>query len=329
MANRALADLEAAERAFAARFGLKLSARRFQGERSGLGLRALEAGEGEPLVFVHGGGSIAAGWTPLLAELGGRRCIAVDRPGCGGSDPFDYAGVELRNHAVGFLEDVLDELGLGRADIVANSMGGLWSAWLGLDRPGRVRSLALLGAPALVLGTSAPLPVRLLGVRGLNRVITSLSPSPARTRRFLNLALGTPAVDRMAPELIDASHAGELMPGAAIAWRTLLERAVRLRGARLPLGEAELGKLETPVLLVWGSRDSCAGLDVARRTERALPGARLEIMDAGHAPWLDDPGACGRLVRAFLGEVAQASAASSSAAARRAALIRPGVVAWP
>src|SRR5258708_12323345 len=105
--------------------------------------------------------------------------IALDRPGCGLSDGFDYSSVDdIRGHAVTFLGAVLDALGLDRARIVANSMGGLWSLWLALDRPERVSSLALLGCPALAAGTSAPAALRIMSPRGLGP-----APDPPPTDR--------------------------------------------------------------------------------------------------------------------------------------------------
>ena len=53
----------------------------------------LEVGEGPPLLFVHGAGMTVAVWAPLLAHL----------PGCGLTAPFDYRGVDLREHARAFL----------------------------------------------------------------------------------------------------------------------------------------------------------------------------------------------------------------------------------
>src|SRR5258708_13162986 len=102
--------------------------------------------------------------------------IALDRPGCGLSDGFDYSSVDdIRGHAVTFLGAVLDALGLDRARIVANSMGGLWSLWLALDRPERVSSLPLLGCPALAAGTSAPAALRIISPPAL---APPLAPPP-------------------------------------------------------------------------------------------------------------------------------------------------------
>ncbi len=79
---------------------------------------------------MHGGGDGAFEWVPILPALARtRRVLAVDRPGQGSSaDPFDYGGVDLLDHGRTFLGDILDALELTRADIAANSIGGLWSA---------------------------------------------------------------------------------------------------------------------------------------------------------------------------------------------------------
>src|SRR6266566_8127869 len=85
----------------------------------------LEAGEGPPMLLLHGGGATAALWGPLLGSLHRSfRIYAPDRPGCGLSGPFDYRQVSFRAHAVDFVRSVLDGLGLERATLVGNSMGG-------------------------------------------------------------------------------------------------------------------------------------------------------------------------------------------------------------
>ena len=261
----------------------------------------LEAGAGDPVVFVHGGGAFAAEWTPLLAELPEYRCLAVDRPGCGGTGPFDYTGVDLRRHAVSFLDGLLDALELERAAFVGQSMGGLWSLWLAIDRPWRVSSLTLLGAPALILDSSAPLPMRLLGVRGLNRVLMRLDrPSSKQARRILETLFGATAVEGMNPEFVEAVHRAQLVPGAEVAWRTLLETVVGFGGGRISLREEELRRIGQPALFIWGEDDVFAGPEYGRRACAVMPQARLEVLAGGHGPWWDDPQRCGELLSGFL-----------------------------
>lgn len=297
----AIQQYEQAEGKLFEHYRVETKTRRLALRAPSLGVRVLESGDGDPLIFVHGGGSSAAEWAPLLAELSDHRCLAVDRPGCGATDPFDYRGIDLRRHAVGFLDGLLDALELERASFIANSMGGLWSLWLALERPHRVSSLALLGAPAMMLGSSAPLPVRLLGVRGLNRLLFRLQPpSPKQARNVLKQVCGTKAVERMPPELFEAVYRGELVPGAEAAWRTLLEGVARIRGGRISLDADELHVLQAPVLFIWGDSDAFAGPEYGREACALVPDARLEVLAGGHLPWWDQPRRCAELVSAFL-----------------------------
>ena len=59
-------------------------------------MRVLEAGDGPPVVLVHGSGMSGSTWAPLMPYLPANRLIAVDLPGFGLSDPFDYSGRSLR-----------------------------------------------------------------------------------------------------------------------------------------------------------------------------------------------------------------------------------------
>ncbi|WP_309573015.1 alpha/beta fold hydrolase [Deinococcus sp.] len=90
-------------------------------------VRVQSVDEGPPVVFVHGNPNAGAIWAPLVAHLAGRpaglRCVLIDRPGCGLSEPLrriippETLGAEL-------LRVVMDGLNLPRAAIVASSLGG-------------------------------------------------------------------------------------------------------------------------------------------------------------------------------------------------------------
>src|SRR5437016_11470706 len=83
----------AAEQALLARYRLVARSRYVALSDPDLRVRVLEAGDGPPTLLVHGLGAVAAAWVPLMAELTGLRLVAVDRPGCGLSDDFDFRGV--------------------------------------------------------------------------------------------------------------------------------------------------------------------------------------------------------------------------------------------
>jgi len=123
--------------------------------------QVLELGTGSPLLLVHGAFSDAFIWVPILPELArNHRVLAVDLPGHGLADPFDYTGVDLLELARTFLRDILDALEVRTLDLVANSMGGLFSVVFAIDKPGRVSRLVLVGAPAGV-HRAVPLQLRM------------------------------------------------------------------------------------------------------------------------------------------------------------------------
>ena len=296
----AVREYEQAERRLLGRYGIDARSRYIELATPRVRARIIEVGEGPPVLFIHGGGGAAMNWIPLLSELHGIRAIAVDRPGHGLSDPFDYRGIGLRRHAVSFVGSVLDALGLERAPIVANSMGATWSVWTAVDEPGRIASLALLGCPAFILGTSAPRPMRALSVPYLNRLLMRTQPANEKGARQM-WTLMRADLAALPPEFFDATAATMRLPWTGPAYRTLLENSVRLFG-RLPyrISEDELRRVHKPTLLVWGTRDPFGTPDVGRRAAAVIPGARIEVVAEGHLPWLDDPARTGRIVSEHL-----------------------------
>jgi pimeloyl-ACP methyl ester carboxylesterase len=297
-----LAYLEAESRLFDV-LELDVSSRLLTLEEPELRVRVLETGDpdGRPLLLLHGGGGSATVWASLMAELPGYRVLAVDRPGSGMSDPFDYTGLDLRRHAVGFLHSLLDHLGLASVAVVANSMGGLWTFWLALDMPRRVSAIAQLGCPALILDTSAPLSMRMMAVRQSNVRPPESSEDP---RQFLERIAGAPAVGRMSPEMIDAMYRAEQLWANGTTRLSLLRSALRLTGARAEVrfGEEALAAITQPVLYVWGEADTYGRPEVGERAIRLMPDASLEILQAGHMPWLDEPKLCAEAITVFLNE---------------------------
>lgn len=140
----------------------------------------LVTGEGPPVVLLNGIGVPAAMLAPLMARMEGFTQYAIDLPAYGLSDTTNGFADDLRVNAVRFLCEVLDGLGLAEPIVVANSLGSLWASWFAIDDPDRLAALAHIGCPAIVLDTSAPLPMRLLSKRPLGRLMMRLQPPSER-----------------------------------------------------------------------------------------------------------------------------------------------------
>jgi pimeloyl-[acyl-carrier protein] methyl ester esterase len=265
-------------------------------------MRVLETGEGPEVLHVHGGGGFGSLHVPLAAALPGRRHILIDRPGFGLSERVDLGvGPEFRARSVELLSSVLDALGLASVDVVANSIGGAMSLWLALDRPGRARSLGLVGAPAMVGAAAVPLPLRLLAAPVIGPLLMKLEPPSESQVRALWKRFGHDA-SSLHPTVLDVTLAAERLPHYARAWSEVLRDTISLAGTRpgLELSNGDLQRLNVPIAFAWGASDPMVGASVGRRVAAALPGARFVVAGAGHAPWLDDAPAVARAIEPVL-----------------------------
>jgi pimeloyl-ACP methyl ester carboxylesterase len=269
-----------------------------------ISLGVSEAGSGEPALLMHGITLGAVHWAPLIARLPSLRCIAIDMPGHGGSSSVDFRGVDLRRWHTTTLESCLDSLGLRSAHLIGHSYGGMFALWLALDAPGRVLSVTAIGTPSVAFGARPDALFKMLAFPGAGRSILAL-PSPLPVyRRLLARSLGRPALDASPPELVRATYLGARRPGLAGTVSTYLReqfRGERASPQRYVVQDSELPRITQPVLVIWGNRDTrYQPIAEAQRKTGLIPGARFELVTGGHAPWLDDPAGCAKLIRKFL-----------------------------
>lgn len=260
----------------------------------------LASGEGPPLVMVIGGGMVAGLFAPLMAHLDGYRIYAMDPPGHGLTASTGFSEGAMRELAVGFLSEVLDGLGLKEAPFVSQSLGGLWTSWLAIDRPDRVSSISYVACPALMLGTSAPLPLRIATIPVVGDLINVLDrPSQKQVMRMGRMA-GEDLSD--VPELRDLFLAYERMPGARARLGELHRALIRLRGPRpgVELTARQLSRIRSPIQMIWGEDDPFGPPSTGKRAARVLPGASLHVVPGGHGPWFHHAETIASLIRSFL-----------------------------
>lgn len=251
----------------------------------------LEAGQGDPVLMLHGGGSFACQFAPLMASLQNDFHLFVpDRPGCGLSDRVNYVGVPFREHTVDFISGILDSLKLPKVSLIGNSMGGYWALVYSLAHPERVSKLVLIGEPA---GSSPPEKQRIPPPANKNPSLEFIH----NNYKFLLVA----NVDRVAPEILEATLAAAKLPGADIAWNTMIEQFKQNKELGTYALRTELKNLQTETLFIWGEQDKLGSPELGQEMALIAPNARCEtVQDAGHLVWLDQLERCALLTSAFL-----------------------------
>lgn len=269
---------------------------------SGGTTQVIEAGQGPPFMLIHGGLGEAFQWAPLLGQLSRHyHVLAVDRPGHGLADPFDYQGLNLLAFGSRFIRDVLDTLRLQSVFLAGNSMGGLWSVGFALEHPRRVQHLLLIGSPAGVQ-RSVPMQLRLGTLPLLRRAMQSALSNPTRegVRAFWKLLVTDPA--KLENDFIDLSVASQHRNYRN--WLSLIRQALDIRGMKPHLLlQQHWNHLRTPTTLIWGEQDAFSPPAIGDAIAAAHPAVRMvRVPNAGHAPWFDAPEAVAKAVELSIQE---------------------------
>lgn len=264
----------------------------------GIRVRVSAMGSGEPLVIVPGNTGDVFPLAALLAQLTGRRLIAINRPGGGLSEGIDLNTVDVRQFAVQTLDTVLAALNLTQVDIVAHSMGAHWSLWLALDRPQRVRTLTLLGNPGNVMKGKPPLLLRLATKPPLNRLFFRLllpADKDKALRSLKTMGHSEQTLTQLPKELGNSYYCFRKLPHYLVSAMSLMENVAP------QIDAAQLQALVQPTQLLLGTKDTFASVETGASIVAALPHGELHTLaGAGHLPWLESPAECGRLLKDFL-----------------------------
>jgi pimeloyl-ACP methyl ester carboxylesterase len=248
-------------------------------DRGRVAVHVREAGEGPPLVLLHGGWGWEAYPFDVAALAARRRVIGPDRVGYGGSGRL--ASLPRGFHRLMAEETllVLDALGVETAALWGHSDGAVIAAWTALLAPARVRAL----------------------------VLEALHVSPAKERSVEFFQMAVEAPERFGPAVVEALRRDhgeawrEVVGAGGRAWLGLIEEG---RAGRPDLYDGRLREIRAPTLLLHGRRDPRTEPGEIDAALRELPAARLELVDAGHGPHASATAGplCTRLVSAFLDE---------------------------
>jgi pimeloyl-ACP methyl ester carboxylesterase len=260
----------------------------------GVRMRYFVAGEGPPLVLVHGLGGSASNWTelaPLL--LPGRRILVPDLPGHGGSSALP--GVSGLEPFADRVADVAEREGMLPATVVGHSLGGMVVLRLALRRPDAVQALVLASAAGLSIGS--------IWGRELLSIFTTVRPGRLAAR-YRSLVSRSPLLRRLVfgfvsvadpvgltDNAVEGFLAGQLLhTDIDSAWQALRRDDPR----------QELETLRSPVLVLWGAEDAELPLDDAFEYTRRLRARLRVIAGCGHLLIGERPDACGDAIETFL-----------------------------
>jgi pimeloyl-ACP methyl ester carboxylesterase len=268
------------------------------------------AGEGEPLVLVHGFTATWRCWLPVLAELVPRfEVIAPTLHGHDGGPPPPDGPAHSIAHAADHFEAMLDGLGVDTAHFAGNSMGGALS--LEMAKRGRARSVVAISPGGGWAADDTAEPARI--IKWFARTQKLGKASDKYTERVMR----RPAMRRFA--MRDVMTRGDQMPAseAVLLARSSLRctvvddvfETIRSGSARV----VDLEKVDCPVLVAWGSKDRILPMDKhADGFRRGIRGVQFQVLPGvGHTPMWDDPAGITALIADFATSSAQRAPAAA------------------
>jgi pimeloyl-ACP methyl ester carboxylesterase len=247
-----------------------------------------DVGTGEVLLLIHGMAGSSATWRAIIPELSKKyRVLAPDLLGHGESTKprGDYS---LGAFAAS-LRDLLDELGISRATVVGQSLGGGVAMQFTYQHRDYCERLALISSGGL--GPDLNWILRFLSAPGTELLLPVVAPRPV-------LNVGNKLGSWLTAAGVQSPRAGEMWsayssladPQTRQAFLRTLRSVVDYRGQAV----SALGKIHVshglPTLLIWGEEDRIIPVAHGHAAHDAVPGSRLEVLPGvGHFPHVESP----------------------------------------
>ena len=262
---------------------------------NGMDIHYAAAGDGPPIVFLHGLGASSITWQENIGPLSDRfRVYTPDFPGHGDSVKLDVeytveAGISL---VLGFL----DAVGARKAALCGSAMGGLIALQTALQHPGRVSHLVLINSAGI--GREIAGYLRVMSLPLLGEFLEG--PTHRSARAMMRLVFG--ARKEYPEALFEELVRTRSLPGGRNAVLKSLRVGVNILGMR-PEHRLlhRLRELQMPLMIVWGALDPVFPPKYAQAAAEAAPGSKLLFFpNAGHWPHMEEAERFNAEVTAFL-----------------------------
>jgi pimeloyl-ACP methyl ester carboxylesterase len=251
----------------------------------------LEAGAASnpAVILLHGLGGDMSQWAATVPALAGKYHVYVpDQVGFGKSDK------PITNYRVAMLVEFLDvfcrKLGVQKAALVGNSLGGWTAAAFALAHPEKVDKLVLVDAAGYT-------PKRWGGPEMTKEVLAGLNPSTTEDfKRLIGLIFYNKAL--LNDQVIEMALTNKLKRGDGYTINSFIESI--LRGEDFLDGKVKAVK--APTLVIWGKDDGLTPLGIGKAFAEDISGAQLEVIDnCGHVPQMEKAAEFNSALLKFLG----------------------------
>jgi pimeloyl-ACP methyl ester carboxylesterase len=251
--------------------------------------RVIEAGDGEPLLLIHGVGGHAEAYSRNVARLGKQcRAMAIDLVWHGFSSKPPHDGQTLPTMAAQLI-DLLDSLGIERTHLEGESLGGWVGIWFAIHHPERLNKLILNTSVGVryAPGTIEERPHEgreLLKQRSMEAIN---NPTRETVRKRLEWLMAEP--DRVTDELVELRYRLYTEPETRRALTDVFTKTFDT-DTQFQFQEGDLQGVKAPTLVFWTDRNPGTGPDVGQRLASLIPGAQFYCMaDAAHWPQWEHP----------------------------------------
>lgn len=259
-----------------------------------------EAGQGPALLLIHGSGPGVRGWfnfegnLPLFAQH--FRCIIIDMPGYGDSDPVPGHPIM---ESVSACVRLLDALKIDKAHVIGNSLGAIVGSFLAAQHQARITSFVAIGG--IGINVFSPFPGQGIGL------LSEFAEDPTRERIIAWLRSMVFDQALVTEELIETRYKQATDPKTLASSRVMYSKAgldamaADFRGPNAHARLMHLASITAPTLLTWGRDDRVSPLDMALVPMRIIPKCELHVFpNCGHWAMIERKTEFESLVLSFL-----------------------------
>lgn len=261
--------------------------------------RWIEAGEGPPLILLHGLSGHAETWIRNVGPLAASYHVyALDMLGHGLSakPAIEYSIGALAAHVRAFM----DAHDIATANFIGQSLGGWVSAAIVLEHPDRVISWVSATGAGLQLSDDAAALTQRIGAQVKNATSKAVNaPTLESVRTRLEWLMHDKSL--VTDELVAARHYMYTQPGYAEVAPRIIDSVTTSVDGNEVLTSEKLARIACPTLILWTRQNPTMPWEVGKQASEIIPGAQFYLMeDAGHWPQFEKPDEFHDVVLPFL-----------------------------